>query len=147
VLAWEKIDHEIFELYDDIKRNEATTDWYELLGIGPKSSVGEINSAYRQLSKKYHPDKRRNKDVEVTEAEEKRFQRIGLVVAILRDKYSRKRYNFFRKNGVPTWRGTGYLYRRWRPGFGTVVAGLLVFVSAMQYLFQKLSYWRAQERI
>ncbi|KAJ2805705.1 hypothetical protein H4R20_001980 [Coemansia guatemalensis] len=145
--AWEKLDHEIFELYDDIKRHEPTSDWYELLSVSPKSTVEEINRSYRQLSKKYHPDKLRRLGSERSAAEEKRFQRIGLVVNILRNKESRKRYNFFRKNGVPVWRGTGYLYRRWRPGFISVVVGLLVFASAMQYLFHHLSYWRAQQRI
>ncbi|KAJ2454332.1 hypothetical protein EV183_001578 [Coemansia sp. RSA 2336] len=147
VQAWEKLDHEIFELYDDVKRNEATSDWYELLGISPKSSLEEINRSYRQLSKKYHPDKLQRLSKQEHAQETKRFQRYSLVVNILRDKESRKRYNFFRKNGVPVWRGTGYLYRRWRPGFVSVVVGLLLFVSFMQYLFHSLSYWRAQQRI
>ncbi|KAJ2559946.1 hypothetical protein EV175_000059 [Coemansia sp. RSA 1933] len=145
--AWEKLDHEIFELYDDIKKHEATDDWYDLLGVKPKSTIEEINRSYRQLSKKYHPDKLSRLQASASKAEERRFERIGLVVNILRNSESRKRYNFFRKNGVPVWRGTGYLYRRWRPGFGTVVLGLVVFVSGMQYLFHYLSYWRAQERI
>ncbi|KAJ2743350.1 hypothetical protein GGI20_003811 [Coemansia sp. BCRC 34301] len=147
VVAWEKLDHEIFELYDDIKRNEATTDWYELLGVEAKSPVTEINRAYRQLSKKYHPDKLGKLPGHKGESEKKRFQRITLAVNILRDSEMRKRYNFFRKNGVPVWRGTGYLYRRWRPGFATVAVGLLVFTSGMQYLFHSLSYWRAQQRV
>lgn len=145
--AWEKLDHEIFELYDDVKKHEVTTDWYELLGVQPRTSLTDLNKAYRQLSKKYHPDKLRRLPTAKGEAEQKKFQRITLVVNILRDKESRKRYNFFRKNGVPVWRGTGYLYRRWRPGFGTVLVGLLLFVSGMQYLSQHLSYWRAQQRI
>lgn len=29
-----------------------------------------------------------------------------------------KRYDFFYKNGVPKWRGTGYYYSRFRPGLG-----------------------------
>ncbi len=28
------------------------------------------------------------------------------------------RYDFFYKNGVPIWRGTGYYYSRFRPGLG-----------------------------
>ncbi|KAJ2355235.1 hypothetical protein IWW50_003488 [Coemansia erecta] len=147
VRAWEKLDHEIFELYDDIKRNEATSDWYELLQIAPKSSADEISRAYRQLSKKYHPDKLRLLPQAQGTQAAKRFQRMSLVVNILRDSGMRKRYDFFRRNGVPVWRGTGYLYRRWRPGFGAVCVGLVVFVSAMQYLFQALSFWRARQRI
>jgi hypothetical protein len=29
-----------------------------------------------------------------------------------------QRYDFFYKNGVPKWRGTGYYYSRYRPGLG-----------------------------
>ncbi|KAJ1847667.1 hypothetical protein LPJ57_008738 [Coemansia sp. RSA 486] len=147
VFAWDKLDHEIFELHDDVKKNEATTDWYELLSLGPKATVDEINKAYRQLSRKYHPDKLQRLSSDVSQTQKKRFQRLSLVVNILRDPESRKKYNFFRKNGVPTWRGTGYLYNRWRPGFTAVVVGLLMFAASMQYLFQYLSYWRAQQRI
>ncbi|KAJ2780956.1 hypothetical protein H4R18_003154 [Coemansia javaensis] len=146
-LAWEKLDHEIFELYDDIKKHESTADWYELLGVDAKSGVDEINKAYRQLSRKYHPDKLQRLSAAEGRQAARRFQRMGLVVGILRDSEARKRYNFFRKNGVPVWRGTGYLYRRWRPGFGSVMAGLAVFAAGMQYLFHQLSYWRAQQRI
>lgn len=32
-------------------------DYYNLLGISKKASDREIKSAYRKLSKKYHPDK------------------------------------------------------------------------------------------
>ncbi len=36
-------------------------------------------------------------------------------------------YDFFYKNGVPVWRGTGYYYSRFRPGLG--VSGLLATES------------------
>ncbi|KAL8388063.1 hypothetical protein RB595_009481 [Gaeumannomyces hyphopodioides] len=51
-------------------------DYYKVLGIGRKASDKEIKSAYRQLSKKYHPDKNpgdntaKDKFVEVSEAYE-----------------------------------------------------------------------------
>jgi len=32
-------------------------DYYSVLGIGKMASDKEIKSAYRQLSKKFHPDK------------------------------------------------------------------------------------------
>lgn len=32
--------------------------------------------------------------------------------------HERIRYDFFYKNGVPRWRGTGYYYARFRPGLG-----------------------------
>jgi len=49
-----------------------------------------------------------------------RFARLGVVATILRNKESRKRYDFFYKNGVPKWRGTGYYYSRFRPGLGVI---------------------------
>lgn len=64
-----------------------------------------------------------------------RFSRLGVISTILRNEESRKRYDFFYKNGVPKWRGTslqrilatradsfytgtGYYYSRFRPGLG-----------------------------
>lgn len=47
-----------------------------------------------------------------------RFARLGVIAAILRNGEKRKRYDFFYKNGVPKWRGTGYYYERFRPGLG-----------------------------
>ena len=32
--------------------------------------------------------------------------------------HSTTSYDFFYKNGVPVWRGTGYYYSRFRPGLG-----------------------------
>lgn len=34
-----------------------------------------------------------------------RFSRLGVISTILRNEESRKRYDFFYKNGVPKWRG------------------------------------------
>lgn len=35
----------------------AARDYYAILGIGKQASDKEIKSAYRKLSKKFHPDK------------------------------------------------------------------------------------------
>ncbi|PVU92326.1 hypothetical protein BB561_003901 [Smittium simulii] len=146
IKAWEKLDFEIFELWDSIKKKDQTTNWYELLGVKDSASLDEINRAFRNLGRKYHPDKLKGSATTNKEATDK-FARLGLVANILRDSYKRKRYNFFKKNGVPIWRGTGYLYSRWRPGAGTVIVGILIVSSLFQYLFATLSYWRAQQRI
>ncbi|PVV00775.1 hypothetical protein BB560_004831 [Smittium megazygosporum] len=146
VRGWEELDFEIFELWDSIKINDETTDWYNLIGVKENASVDEINRAFRSLSRRHHPDKLQGSSKKIKKANEK-FARLTSVVNILRDSYKRKRYNFFRKNGVPVWRGTGYLYRRWRPGTITVLIGLGIFFSLTQYMFMSLSYWRAQQRI
>lgn len=50
------------------------------------------------------------------------------------------------KNGFPTWRGTGYYYSRFRPGLGTVLAGLLlVFGGGAHYGALVLSWKRQRD--
>ena len=33
------------------------TDWYEILEVEPNASAQDIKKAYREMAKKYHPDK------------------------------------------------------------------------------------------
>lgn len=76
-----------------------------------------------------------------------RFTRLGVIVTILRDPTSRERYNFFYKNGVPRWRGTGYLYSRFRPGLGTVIVILTLIASGMQYIANQINYRQEKKKI
>ncbi|ROV90602.1 hypothetical protein VSDG_07430 [Cytospora chrysosperma] len=70
-------------------------DYYKVLGLGKQASDREIKSAYRQLSKKYHPDKNpgdetvKDKFVEVSEAYE-----------ALSDPESRKIYDQYGHEGL-----------------------------------------------
>ena len=74
-----------------------------------------------------------------------RFARLGLVQKLLKGP-ERARYDHFLANGFPTWKGTGYYYARFRPGFGTVLAGLFVFVGgAGHYIALYMSWKRQQE--
>lgn len=57
-----------------------------------------------------------------------RFERLSLVINVLRGP-ERSRYDHFLHNGFPAWRGTGYYYERFRPGLGSVLLGLFVFVG------------------
>ena len=76
-----------------------------------------------------------------------RFARLGKVSTILRNKEKRTRYDFFYKNGVPKWRGTGYYYSRFRPGLGTVIVFLVILSSGVQFMVQNMNYKRDLERI
>lgn len=95
-----------------------------------------------------------------------RFARLGVVSTILRKTESRQRYDFFYKNGVPKWRGTGYYYSRFRPGLGvsplhgllrsypkicfglqSVLAFLTILTSGLQFLVQNMNYKRDLQRI
>lgn len=76
-----------------------------------------------------------------------RYTRLGLVNTILKGP-GRDRYDHFLSNGFPKWRGTGYYYARFRPGLGSVLAGLFVFVGgAGHYMALYMSWKRQQEFI
>ncbi|KAK7470550.1 hypothetical protein VKT23_001975 [Stygiomarasmius scandens] len=143
VLAWEKEDHEIFDLVSAVESSEGKgTTFYSWLDVPSTASTNEISRAYRKMSMQMHPDKNPgNKKMA------ERFARLGVVAAILRNQESRKRYDFFYKNGVPKWRGTGYYYSRFRPGLGSVFVFLIILTSALQYMVQRMNYKRDLERI
>ncbi|KAF7775992.1 hypothetical protein Agabi119p4_4385 [Agaricus bisporus var. burnettii] len=143
VFAWEKEDHEIFDLVSALEASEGKgTTFYSLLDVPPTASTSQIAKAYRRLSVKIHPDKNPG----VKNAHE-RFARLGVIANILRNKASRKRYDFFYKNGVPRWRGTGYYYSRFRPGLGTVLVFLIMVTSGLQLLIQRINYKKDLARI
>ncbi|RMY95007.1 hypothetical protein D0861_00950 [Hortaea werneckii] len=72
-----------------------------------------------------------------------RFERLSLVTNILRGS-ERTRYDHFLTNGFPRWRGTGYYYERYRPGFGTVMLGLFVAVGGGAHYLALYLTWRRQ---
>jgi len=69
--------------------------------------------------------------------------RLSIVANILRGA-DRDRYDHFLANGFPTWKGTGYYYNRYRPGFGTVLAGLFVCVGGGAHYLALYMSWRRQ---
>ncbi|CAE6422498.1 unnamed protein product [Rhizoctonia solani] len=142
VLAWTKEDYEIFDLVSELEQHEGPgTTFYSLLGISPSASAAELSKAYKKLSVKLHPDK--NPGVK---GAHERYARLGKVNAILKGE-GRDRYNFFYKNGVPKWRGTGYYYSRFRPGLGSVLVFLALLTCTLQYFVQKMNYGRDLERV
>ena len=71
-------------------------DYYEVLSVEKGASEQEIKKAYRNLARKYHPD--RNKD-NPKEAEEK-FKEISEAYEVLIDASKRKRYDQFGHSAV-----------------------------------------------
>ncbi|KAG0165857.1 hypothetical protein DFQ28_008222 [Apophysomyces sp. BC1034] len=141
--AWEQADFEIFDLVDELEKSEGKgVTFYSWMKLTPTSSASEISRAYRKLSLQLHPDK----NVGDIHAKEK-FARLGKIAAILRNSGSRERYNFFYKNGVPRWRGTGYYYARFRPGLGTVLGFLVLLTATMQYLAKYINYRLEKKKI
>jgi molecular chaperone DnaJ len=66
----------------------AEKDYYELLGVKKTASEAELKKAYRDLAKKYHPDKNKgNKEAE------NRFKEISEAYAVLSDAEKRAQYD------------------------------------------------------
>jgi hypothetical protein len=147
--------------------------FYDFLGIKPSATQEDINKAYKKKSRTLHPDKvkrqfiadkttgkgkskSKNPGVHVSKgpsqseikaaakAASDRFARLGLVTAILRGP-GRERYDHFLNNGFPKWKGTGYYYARFRPGLGTVLTGLFIFVGGGGHYIALYMSWKRQQ--
>ncbi|KAG0293918.1 hypothetical protein BGZ98_001976 [Dissophora globulifera] len=142
VAAWEEGDFEIFDLVDALEKAEGPeVNFYSWMGVTQKTPKVEIEKAFRKMTRSLHPDKNKG-----PQAQEK-YARLSSIITILRDDGKRDRYNFFLKNGVPRWRGTGYLYRRHRPGFKAVIVFLAVLISGFQYLARYVAYTQEKNRM
>jgi DnaJ family protein B protein 4 len=72
----------------------AEPSFYDILGVGEKSSHDEIKKAFRKLSLKHHPDRNNNSPESV-----KNFQTIGEAWETLGDSSKRKQYDMTRRLG------------------------------------------------
>lgn len=68
------------------------------------------------------------------------------IVPTTRDRQA-DRPQFFYKNGVPTWRGTGYYYSRYRPTLAHTVLFLVFLTSLFHLLVMRMNYSRDKKRV
>jgi molecular chaperone DnaJ len=69
-------------------------DYYRVLGVGDTASQKEIKSAYRKLSRQYHPDANAG-----DKAAEERFKEVSAAYDVVGDAEKRKEYDEVRKLG------------------------------------------------
>lgn len=126
---------QIFDLQQSIEQLYGRdVNFYSLLNLTSSATSSDIKTAYRKRSVELHPDKH-----PLDPDASKKFERLGLVNKILRDS-RRDRYDYFLKRGFPKWRGTGWVYVRWRPGMGTVLAVLVLLSSGIELLIKRITY-------
>ena len=75
-------------------------EYYDTLGLTREATINEIKKAYRNLARKYHPDK--VNDDKLKPEYTKRFQKIGEAYETLSDPETRKLYDQFGKEGAKT---------------------------------------------
>jgi len=69
-----------------------TKDFYKILGVSESASQDELKTAYRNLAKKYHPDKNPGNPKAA-----ERFKEIGEGYGVLSDPKQRKKYDNMRR--------------------------------------------------
>jgi molecular chaperone DnaJ len=71
----------------------ANKNYYDILGVPESADEQSIKKAYRELAKKYHPDKQKGK------ASEERFKEISEAYSVLSDPKKKAQYDQMRRFG------------------------------------------------
>ncbi|KAL4357940.1 hypothetical protein S245_030974 [Arachis hypogaea] len=115
-------------------------DCYDLLGVAQNANASEIKKAYYKLSLKYHPDK--NPDPE----SRKLFVKIANAYEILKDEATREQYDYAIAHPEEVFYNTARYYQAYyghKTDPRAVLVGLLLILSAFQYLNQSTRYHQA----
>lgn len=70
-------------------------DLYSILGVNKNASYDEIKKSYKELARKYHPDKWTDKSEKERKEAEEKFKEVGEAYSVLSDKDKRQNYDMF----------------------------------------------------
>uniref|UniRef100_A0A5B7BAW0 Putative Chaperone DnaJ-domain superfamily protein n=1 Tax=Davidia involucrata TaxID=16924 RepID=A0A5B7BAW0_DAVIN len=119
-------------------------DCYDLLGVSQSANTSEIKKSYYKLSLKYHPDK--NPDPE----SRKLFVKIANAYEILKDEATREQYDYAIAHPEEVFYNTARYYHAYyghKTDPRAVLVGLLLVLSAFQYLNQWTRYKQAVDMV
>ncbi|KAI9022299.1 hypothetical protein CLU79DRAFT_752089 [Phycomyces nitens] len=131
--SWTKVDHDIINVLDDIKRiNGKPVDLYTWLDIPPTASPFELNAILRRRTVEWHPS---TNPQYVSE-----FACLEKAAPLLRNPASRERVDYFRVHDVPSWRGFSYHLKQCRSNFWAMSALMILITGIMEYISVYLAY-------
>ncbi|PIA50729.1 hypothetical protein AQUCO_01200155v1 [Aquilegia coerulea] len=119
-------------------------DCYDLLGVSQSANSSEIKKAYYKLSLKHHPDK--NPDPE----SRKIFVKVANAYEILKDEATREQYDYAIAHPEEVFYNAARYYHAYyghKTDPRAVLVGLLLVLSAFQYLNQWTRYTQAIDMV
>lgn len=93
----------------------AEKDYYKILGVSRDATERKVKKAFRELAKKYHPDKNKSKEAE------NKFREIAEAYEVLSDEKKRKQYDRYGEEGMkeqPGFEGFKFNFDDFFGGFG-----------------------------